>query len=128
MFNHFFTFEFWLTQAAVSAPVWLMLVVGMVICYRQRRRRPRVAKLIGWALFAELIWITFGTPLFWLAFSLSGLDPMKFFAVGNAGEVSWMLRMIVVRLPISMVSAAIWGTVLWAVLQVDDWRDESASS
>ena len=119
-----FNVGFWLAQAAVSAPIVVMLVVGMVVCYRQRKRRPHVAKLIGWALFAELVWIVVGTPLMFLAFS--GLEGANFFEAGE-GEISWMMRTILSNLPGSTVNAAIWGTVLWAVLQVDDLREKSVS-
>ena len=125
MANDLMSIEFWLTQAAVSAPIIVMLVVGIVICYRQRKRRPRVAKLIGWALLAELVWIVAGTPLMWLAFS--GMEGGTFFEAGGDGEFSWMLRMILLSLPGSTITAAIWGTVLWAVLQVDDVREESVN-
>lgn len=124
MVNELFTVEFWLAQAAISAPVVVMLVVGMVICYRQRRRRPRVSKLIGWALFAKLAWVMVGTPLFFLAVDwVEATSPVK--REGFEAN-SMLIRIILYNLPSSTIDAAIWGTVLWAVLQVDDVREESA--
>lgn len=117
--------ELLLSQIAVTIPIVTVLIVGMVICYRQRRRRPRVSKLIGWALFAELIWIVVGSPLMLLVFS--SLEEAHYFEEGGGGAVSWMMRTILYSLPGSTVTAAVWGTVLWAVLQVDDMGEESVS-
>ena len=123
MANELFSVEFWLTQTADSTPLLVMLVVGMVICYRQRLRRPRVARLLGWALLAELIWEAVGWPVYLIVFFGQEGSSSIILADPNA---TWMTRLILLKLPGCTVSAAIWGTVLWAVLVVDDWQGESA--
>ena len=116
---------FWLAHAAASAPVLLMLSIGLVVCYRQRQRRPRVSRFVGWALLAQLAWMMVAAPLTYLAFRLLGIS--NSFSPGDTDDAYWMFRMLAVSLPHSIISAAIWGTVLWAVLQVDDWRENTAS-
>jgi hypothetical protein len=116
---------YWLTAVAASAPVLATLIAGLVICHRQRRRRPRVAKLLSRALAAELILLTAGLPLYYILLTWLGVS--NTYSVGETNN-SWMLRMMLQGLPSSTASAVIWGTVLWAVLQVDDWQNESAKT
>jgi len=101
-----------------------MLSIGLVVCYRQRRRRPRVARFVGWALLAQLIWMMVGAPLTYLAFRLFGVPNL--FSPSSTDDAYWMFDMFVSNLSHSIISAAIWGTVLWAMLQVDDWRENTA--
>ena len=120
MASELFTVECCCWLAAASASI----VLGMVICNRQKRRRPRVAKLIGGALIAKLAWVMIGTPLFFLAVDwVEATSPVK--REGFEAN-SMLIRIILYNLPSSTIDAAIWGTVLWAVLQVDDVREESA--
>lgn len=121
MYVEVFSIGSWLTQAAASAPLLVMLVVGLVICHRQRR--PRVAKLIGWVLLAELIWVVVGRQLFLFVFVV--WEGSSVISLADSNGTSWMTRLILWRLPGSTVNAAIWGTVLWAVLMVDDRQGES---
>ena len=114
-----FGLRYWLTYAAASGPVLVMLVVGIVVCYRQRQRRPRVARLLGGAMLAELIWLTLGTAaqialMVWLA------PEAEVISNETTDHTVWMLQLILWSLPGSTIHAAIWGTVLWAVLSVDD--------
>lgn len=123
MIDDMFSVGFWLAEVTASAPEILALVVGLVICHRQRRRRPRVANLLSWALLAELIWLAIRVPIdtamiVWLAPAAVGT------AIEEANITSWMQLMAVHSLVESTIHAAIWGTVLWAVLRVDDWQGE----
>ena len=118
-----FSIGYYLTQLAASAPLLGTTIVGMVICYGQRRRRPRVSKLIGWALFAEFIWLTLGTAVITVLLAWVATD-----SAGRANETdqrALVLQIILWSLPGSIVLAIIWGTVLWAVLSVDDWHGET---
>ncbi len=126
MADELFEIDFWLSRAAVATPLLLTLIVGIAICYRQRQRRPHVARLIGWALLAEFVWLTVGSSL--LLLILSSFDAMKFSEPANGGEVSWIMRTIIYSLPGSIIQAAVWGTILWAVLQVDDWNEASRAT
>ena len=123
MSDDIFSLGYWLTEAAASAPLLVMLVVGLVICHRQRQRRPRVAKLLGWVLLAELIWVAVGRQLF--LFAYVARQGSSAFSLADSDGTSWMTRLILWRLPGSTVNASIWGTVLWAVLVMDDRPDES---
>ncbi len=118
-----FGLRYWLTHAAASGPVLVMLVVGIVVCYRQRQRRPRVARLLGGAMLAELVWLTLGFPALFAAFQRLGL--WSGFQAAEAGEFGWVVRSILMSLPYATVNAAIWGTALWAVLNVEDWQTNS---
>ena len=125
MSNELFTVEFWLTRAAVFAPVLVVLVVGLVICYRQRRRRPRAAKLIGWAMLAELIWLTLGWPVLYVTLKHFGITN---FIHGNVdNEFDWVIHTVLTALPVETINAAIWGTALWAVLNVKDGAPDAAT-
>ena len=74
--------------------------------------------------FEELILLTVAWPVYYLLLAWLGVS--NTYNMNPSDDSSWMLRMILHALPGSTVSAVIWGTVLWAVLQVEDWRDESA--
>ncbi|MEK6257980.1 MAG: hypothetical protein AABP62_05105 [Planctomycetota bacterium] len=124
MSDDMFSVGHWLTEMAASAPELVALVVGLVICYRQRQRRPRVANLLGWALLAALIWLAIRVPidtamLVWLAPAAEGAT------IHEANMTAWLQFFAVYGLVVSTIHAAIWGTVLWAVLKVDDWQGES---
>lgn len=124
MYVEVLSIGYWLTQAAASAPLLGTLIVGLVICHRQRRRRPRVSKLLGWALLAELIWLTLGAAaqtalVVWLS------PEAEVISNETTDHTAWMLQLILWSLPGSTIHAAIWGTVLWAVLSVDDWQGET---
>lgn len=125
MVENTFTVSQLLIHIAASAPLLGTLVVGLVICYRQRVRRPRVAKLLGGALLAELIWLTCGWPLLYMAITWLGIS--NSYNMSDPDDSSWIFRMILHGLPGSMISAVIWGTALWAVLKVEDWQNESAT-
>lgn len=124
MSDDMFSVGYWLTEMTASAPELVALVVGLVICYRQRQRRPRVANLLGWALLAELIWLAIRVPIdtamiVWLAPAVEGTT------IDEANITAWLQFFAVHRLVESTIHAAIWGTVLWAVLGVDDWQGEA---
>ena len=125
MIDELFSVTVLLTHVAANAPRLMTLVVGLVVCYRQRRRRPRVARLLGYAMLAELILATVG---WWLCqFILVMWHVSGVINLGGPFDSSFMLRIHLLGLPGSTVSTVIWGTVLWAVLQVEDWQREAAT-
>ena len=121
-----FNVGFWLTRAAVMAPVLVTLVVGLAICHRQRQRRPRMARLLGYALLAELIWLTLG---------YSGFDLICRWAeitgehnISNPNDRSWILRRLILETPNSVVHATIWGMAIWAVFSESDRQERTVGS
>ena len=125
MSSDVFRVDYWLTQAAISAPLLAMLTAGLVICCRQRLRRPGVSKLLRWAILAELIWLTVCTPL--LTMLSVWIAPERVEITRDTDRTTWVLEVILWSLPGSTIHAAIWGTVLWAVLKVSDSQDTTSN-
>ena len=126
MSDDMFDVGFWLTRAAVMSPVLVTLVVGLVICHRQWRRRPRLSRLLGYALLVELIWLTVGCCVFdvfcrWLG--VSGDND-----ISNPNNRSWILRRLIVEMPSSWIHATIWGMAIGAVFSESDRQERTVGS
>lgn len=50
----------WFAFCVSNTPLLLTLVVGLVICFRQRKRRPKVATILGLAIVLGLALSTVG--------------------------------------------------------------------
>lgn len=113
-----FSIRYILMQLAIGSPLLITVIVGIVICHQQRKRRPRASRLLGIALVAELIWDTIGWYAYYGILGLLGLT--ETFDVDATGKFSWFMRSMIIRLPASSFNAVIWGSALWAVLMIDD--------
>ncbi len=121
-----FNVGFWLTRAAVMVPMLVTLIVGLVICYRQRQRRPRMARLLGYVLLAELIWLTLGCCVFDVICCWAGITGEH--NISNPNDRSWILRRLILETPNSVVHATIWGMAIWAVFSESDRQERTIDS
>src|SRR4051794_41063037 len=103
--------SFNLMSLMASMPLILTLAVSILICLRQRERRPRTARLIGWSSLAYLFWVTVGMRVYLITLHFSGLS----FGGGEHGEIAWALKTIAITSIPATLHAVIWASALWAV-------------
>lgn len=122
-----------LVSLASRTPLIATLLVGLVVCYRQRKLRPRASWLFGVALVCELLLSTVGWELYaramsWMGFGFSDVTDYGDPAGNESDSLKWMLRLVMYYLPASTISAVIWSCTLWATLMIDDFRTSSNKS
>ena len=122
--DELFTIQYWLMRTLASLPLIGALIVGLIVCQRQRPRRPRVARLLGGAVLCQLIFSTIGQPLLYL----SAMAIMGSAVDVSSGVFGRIVAFFLWTLPGSTIQAAIWGVALWAVLGVDDWQDAATET
>ena len=117
------TLNVWLGRRLPSIPIIVVLLIGLRICWTQRRRRPRVARLLAAVLGFELIWILGLWQLLWVVQAWLN-DP----AVSEifTSDKRWF-PVLVIWLPPSCVAAIVWGLAFGAVWFIDDFCKNEAS-
>ena len=111
-----------LIHLAGSFPLIMTMVCGLVVCARQRHRRPVASVVFGISLAIELGWLLLGWPLYSILTKLFGAK--DFLNARNAGDfdLAWTITYAAYFLPISTVAAVAWGGALWSVQMIDDFR------
>ncbi len=112
------TLKMWLVSLISSLPVIAVLIAGLVTCWMQRARRPRVsgvlAAVMGFQLVMALgLWIVFRQLVMFVQSLLADSMP-------NDG---WM-RPLSYLLPYSCLAAVVWGVAFSAVLFLNDNTDD----
>ena len=117
------TLNVWLGRLLPSIPTIGVLLIGLRICWIQRRRSPRVARLLAAVLGFELIWILGLRQLLWVVQAWLN-DP----AVSEifTSDKRWFPVLVFWLLP-SCVAAIVWGLAFGAVWFIDDFCKDEAS-
>jgi hypothetical protein len=109
-----------LMRMTASTPLIIGLIVGLVICWQQRDRRPRVSLWLRWTLSAQLFWTLIGWNAYFAMVQFLSADWLS--TVGGGSESSILIRTLTFSFLPATVSAVIWGCTFWAVLMIDDFR------
>lgn len=115
-----------LLSLVAELPLTLTLIAGIVLCYSHRKRMPRTARLLGWAILVEMIWTTIGWRVVYGLKTSLGFSWQ--FSPDDLDNVEWLLKSTLAELPSAIISAAIWGWVLWAALMIDEEPHSGISS
>lgn len=108
-----------LASLLAATPLILTLLVSVVICWRQRERRPKTSQLLGWATFAYLLWASIGARVYRLFIHFAGLE----FGPDQHDEIVWALKTIAITVVPATVHAVVWGCALWSILMIDEHQD-----
>lgn len=106
-----------------SIPVIGVLLVGLRVCWTQRRRRPRVARLLAAVMGFQLIWILGLLPLVWVV--QAWLNDPVVSEIFTSDKRLW--DFLVLGLPPSCEAAVVWGLAFGAVWFIDDFRQDEPS-
>lgn len=113
-------FSMMLMRMTASTPLIIGLIVGLVICWQQRDRRPRVSLWLRWTLSAQLFWTLIGWNAYFAMVRFLAADWLS--TAGGGSESSVLIRTLAFSFFPATVSAVIWGCTFWAVLMIDDYR------
>lgn len=113
-----------LASVFATSPLILTLLASVLICRRQRDRRPKTAQLLGWASLAYLLWSLIGLRIYRLGIHLAGLDqgPGAYDDI-YGGNMGWLLKTVAITLVPATIQAVIWGCALWSILMIDEYQD-----
>jgi hypothetical protein len=97
-------------------PEIVVLLAGLIVCFRARRRRPRVARLMAIGLGIQLAWTGVGGIVFSIL-----LNQYGFHVFNTSDRLSLIFQLVVATLPNFVIVGVVWGCLLWAVLMINDW-------
>lgn len=113
-----------LASLFATSPLTLTLLASVLICWRQRDRRPKTAQLLGWASVAYLLWSLVGLRIYHFVIHVMVLDrwPGTYDDI-DSGGVGLVLNTVLITLIPATVNAVIWGCALWSILMIDEYQD-----
>lgn len=117
------TLNVWLGELQPLIPIIGVLLFGLWTCWTQRRRRPRVARLLAAAMGFELIWILGLRQLMWVVQAWLNTPAISELFTSDK---RWF-EVLVFWLPPSCEDAIVWGLAFGAVWFIDDFRQNEVS-